>query len=149
MDAGAESRKFSPNAKGPGDRNPSLFLPETSEKCSNCHTEGFFFSIDRWKKREKSWRLQKISPFDVILKEKEQLLHFKRMLVQFAESWRRNNFVFQILLDYESISGQSICFFLCEDTKILIDNEIEAFLDQMIWFYVFKAKFVHAKTDTF
>ena len=53
LDAGAESRKFSPNAKGPGDRNPSLFLPETSEKCSNCHTEGFFFSIDRWKKERK------------------------------------------------------------------------------------------------
>ena len=45
--------------------------------------------------REKSWRLHKISPFDVILKEKEQLLHFNRRLVQFAESWRRINFVFQ------------------------------------------------------
>ena len=94
LDAGAESRKFSPNARGPGDRNPSLFHPETSEKCSNCHTEGFFFAIDRWK-REKSWRLHKISPFDVILKEKEQLLHFNRRLVQFEESWRRNNFVLQ------------------------------------------------------
>ena len=53
LDAGAESRKFSPNARGPGDRNPSLFHPETSEKCSNCHTEGFFFSIHRWKKERK------------------------------------------------------------------------------------------------
>ena len=150
LDAGAKSRKFSPNARGPGDRNPSLFHPETSEKCSNCHTEGFFFAIDRWKK-EKSWRLHKISPFDVILKEKEQLLHFNWMLVQFAESRTRNNIVFQKLLDYESISWQSICF-LCEATKILTDNETETFLDQMILFWdpdFFKAIFVHAKINTF
>ena len=103
------------------------------------------------RKREKSWKLQKISPFDVILKEKEQLLHFNRMLFQFAESWRGNNFVFQKLLDYESISGQSI-FFLREATKILTDNEAETFLDQMIWFWdpdFFKAKFVHVRPTLF
>ena len=95
---------------------------------------GIFLLHWSLEKREKSWRLQKILPFDVILKEKEELLHFNWILVRFAESWTRNNFVFQKLLDYESISGQSICF-LCEATKILTDNENETFLDKMIWFW--------------
>ena len=129
LDAGAESRKFSPNARGPGDRNPSLFLPETSEKCSNCHTEGFFFSIDRWKKERKVGGCRNSA----------LRCHFKGKKSSYCTLTGCSS-------SLQKSEGETTLFsknywtmraFPDKATKILTDNETETFLDQMIWFWVF------------